>query len=52
MDDGPDAVARRIFERWHEAVLNGDLDGLMELYAETAILGSPLIIVHHRVYWG
>jgi hypothetical protein len=36
-----DADSRHIHERWHATVLARDLDGLMDLYAEDAILESP-----------
>jgi steroid Delta-isomerase len=39
-----DAVIRNIYERWHETVVGRDLDGLMALYAEDAILETPLIL--------
>ena len=38
------AEIRHVYERWHETVLGGDLDGLMALYAEDAILETPLIL--------
>lgn len=40
-----DTAARIIFERWHQTILARDLDGLMALYAEDAILETPLILV-------
>lgn len=40
-----EADSRHIHERWHAAVVARDLDGLMALYAEDAILESPLILV-------
>lgn len=44
MTETDDADSRRIHERWHAAVVARDLDGLMDLYAEDAILESPLIL--------
>jgi steroid delta-isomerase len=35
---------RRIYERWHETVRGRDLDGLVALYAEDAVLETPLIL--------
>lgn len=37
-----DAI-RRIYEQWHETVVRRDIDGLMALYADDAILESPLV---------
>lgn len=34
---------RTIFERWHEALISGDNDAMLELYAEDATLESPLV---------
>lgn len=39
-----DADINHIYERWHEAVLARDVDGLMALYAEDATLETPLIL--------
>jgi steroid delta-isomerase len=41
-----DCVAgiRHIYERWHETVRSRDLDGLMALYADDAVLETPLIV--------
>ena len=41
IDDAP----RHVFERWHETIRARDLDGLMALYAEDAVLETPLILV-------
>lgn len=38
-----DAAIRHIYERWHEAVVGRDLDGLMALYAEDAVFESRLV---------
>lgn len=39
-----DAEILRIYERWHATVVGGDLDGLIALYADDAILETPLIL--------
>ena len=39
-----DAEILHIYERWHATVVGGDLDGLMALYADDAILETPLIL--------
>jgi steroid delta-isomerase len=44
MPDTTDAEIRHIYERWHETVIGRDLDGLMALYAEDAVLETPLIL--------
>jgi hypothetical protein len=38
-----DAMIRHIHRRWHEAVVNRDLDGLMALYKDDARFESPLV---------
>src|SRR5437879_10942450 len=43
MNADTEAAIRHIYERWHETVVRRDIRGLMELYAEDAILESPLI---------
>jgi steroid Delta-isomerase len=43
--DNTDAQMHHIYDRWHETVVGRDLDGLMALYAEDAILETPLILV-------
>jgi hypothetical protein len=43
MNADTEAAIRRIYEQWHETVVRRDIRGLMELYAEDAILESPLI---------
>ncbi|HDR9506993.1 polyketide cyclase [Burkholderia cepacia] len=40
-----DADARRIHESWHAAVVARDLDALMALYADDAVLETPLVVV-------
>ena len=44
MPENTDAQIRRVFELWHQTVLSRDLDGLMALYADDAILETPLIL--------
>jgi steroid Delta-isomerase len=39
-----DAGIRHIYEQWHEAVRSRDLYGLTALYADEAILETPLIV--------
>jgi steroid Delta-isomerase len=39
-----DAEILHIYQRWHETVVGRDLDGLMTLYADDAILETPLIL--------
>jgi len=39
-----DAEVLHIYERWHATVVAGDLDALMALYADDAILETPLIV--------
>jgi steroid delta-isomerase len=43
MNADTEAAIRHIYERWHETVVRRDIRGLMELYAEDAVLESPLI---------
>ena len=43
-----DAEILHIYERWHATVVGGDLDGLMALYADDAILETPLILATLR----
>ncbi|WP_431227677.1 nuclear transport factor 2 family protein [Burkholderia contaminans] len=40
-----DADARHIYEGWHAAVVARDIDALMALYADDAVLETPLIVV-------
>ncbi|WP_269503296.1 nuclear transport factor 2 family protein [Burkholderia sp. IMCC1007] len=40
-----DTDAHRIHENWHAAVVARDLDALMPLYADDAILETPLVVV-------
>ncbi|CAD9224975.1 SnoaL-like domain-containing protein [Burkholderia cenocepacia] len=39
-----DADARRIHEDWHAAVVARDFDALMSLYADDAVLETPLVV--------
>jgi len=39
-----DADARRIHEDWHAAVVARDLGALMSLYADDAVLETPLVV--------
>jgi steroid Delta-isomerase len=43
MSADTEAVIRHIYEQWHDAVVRRDIRALLELYAEDAILESPLI---------
>ncbi|PFH19174.1 nuclear transport factor 2 family protein [Burkholderia sp. JKS000303] len=40
-----DTDAQRIHHNWHAAVVARDLDALMSLYADDAILETPLVVV-------
>jgi len=44
MTDNTDTEIRHIYTRWHETIRDRDLDGLMALYIEDAILETPLIL--------
>ena len=44
MRHNSDAQILHVYERWHQTVVGRDLDGLMALYAEDAILETPLIL--------
>jgi len=48
MTHNSDAEILHIYERWHATVVGGDLDGLMALYADDAILETPLILATLR----
>lgn len=43
MTASDDAGNRHIYEQWHVSVVARDLDGLMALYDDDAILESPLV---------
>jgi steroid Delta-isomerase len=45
MTENTDAQIRYIYDRWHETIVSRDLEGLMALYAEDAILETPLILI-------
>jgi steroid Delta-isomerase len=45
MSADTDAEILHVYARWHETVVDGDLDGLMALYAEGAVLETTLILV-------
>ncbi|SCX59954.1 nuclear transport factor 2 family protein [Variovorax sp. EL159] len=47
-DDNTEADIRRIYEQWHHTVVSRDINGLMALYAEDAILETPLILATLR----
>ncbi|MBN3809962.1 nuclear transport factor 2 family protein [Paraburkholderia sp. Ac-20347] len=40
-----DSAILHIYEQWHTTIANKNLEGLMALYAEDAILETPLIVV-------
>jgi steroid delta-isomerase len=48
MTHNSDAEILHIYERWHATVVGGDVDGLMALYADDAILETPLILATLR----
>src|ERR1700761_6848227 len=39
-----DAQIRHIYEKWHEKIVERDLEGLMALYAADAIFESPAVL--------
>ena len=39
-----DEAGERIFNGWHEATKAGDLEGMLELYTDDAIVESPLVV--------
>jgi AhpD family alkylhydroperoxidase len=45
MTGNTDAQIRDIYDRWHETIVQRDVDGLMALYAENAIFETPAILV-------
>jgi steroid Delta-isomerase len=45
MIEDTDAQIRHIHDQWHERVMGRDIDALVALYAEDAILETPLILV-------
>lgn len=48
MQGNTDAEIRHIYEQWHACVVRRDLDGLMALYDDDAILETPLILATLR----
>jgi steroid Delta-isomerase len=44
MQTQTDIDIRRIYEQWHACVVGRNLDGLLALYADDAILETPLIL--------
>ncbi len=44
MTENTDAAIRHVYEQWHETIRHRDVAGLMALYAEDAILETPLIL--------
>jgi hypothetical protein len=45
MSETTDVQIRHIYDQWHATILRRDIDGLMALYAEDAILETPAILV-------
>jgi hypothetical protein len=48
MTQNTEAQIRHVYEQWHATVVNRDLEGLMALYADHAILETPLILAALR----
>jgi steroid delta-isomerase len=46
--DNTEAEIRHVYEQWHRSVVARDLDGLMALYADDAVLETPLILATLR----
>lgn len=44
MTGSTDADIRHVYDRWHATIVERDLDGLMALYADDAVLETPLIL--------
>ena len=44
MTESTDAQIRHVYEQWHETIKVRDLDGLMALYAEDAVIETPFIL--------
>jgi steroid delta-isomerase len=44
MSANSEARIRHIYDRWHETISSHDLDGIMALYAEHAVLETPAIL--------
>ncbi|TKC86692.1 nuclear transport factor 2 family protein [Trinickia terrae] len=45
MKTSTDSEILHVYEQWHRTVVDRDLEGLMALYAEDAVLETPLIVV-------
>jgi steroid Delta-isomerase len=45
MQPNTDAEIRHIYDRWHESVVKRDLDGVVALYVDNAVLESPLVMM-------
>jgi hypothetical protein len=45
MATNTDSAILNIYEQWHRAIVDRDLESLMALYADDAILETPLIVV-------
>lgn len=45
MSENNSPAILNIYEQWHRTIVERDLDGLMALYADDAILETPLIVV-------
>jgi hypothetical protein len=39
-----DAQIRHIYERWHDALMQRDLQGMVALYAEHAVMETPAVL--------
>ena len=39
-----DAAIRHIYERWHEALMQRNLQGMIALYAEHAVMETPAVL--------
>jgi steroid Delta-isomerase len=48
MAKNSEAAIRHVYEHWHLSVRTRDLDGLMALYSENAILETPLILATYQ----
>jgi ketosteroid isomerase-like protein len=46
--DNTEAEIRHVYEQWHQTVVARDLDGLMALYADDAVLETPLVLATLR----
>ncbi len=48
MSENTETQIRHLYERWHEAINSHDLDGVMALYAEHAVLETPAILAMYK----